>query len=730
MKVGIITFHSAHNYGASLQTWAMQRFLTANGYEAEVVNYRNSKIDKAYRIDKKKSSSTMIKRHHAFEKFIAEKLNLSTPYGTLAAIQNEEHDYDAVIAGSDQIWNMSILGGLNSAYFADFGDSSMKRISYAASIGTDELPIGSEVVFQHHLKLLNFVSVREAKAQEMLKNLTDKEISVVLDPTLLLSQADFNEIRVPSDCKQPYIYLHNVHLTGEYEALNAMAEELSARLKLPIVKNRDEILFANELKPFTSGGPSEFLGMISDAAYVVTDSFHATVFSILYHKDFITVPPLKRPDRLYYLLESLHLQNHIIESRHDLHDMDALRINYDDVESALADLRLSSIDFLMNSLHQNAEKSTSLYFDSHDDFICYGCGVCQSVCPAKAIHMETDAAGFSYPVTNEALCTHCDLCRKSCIEKKHPLQNPDIAEYLKHYLAHHLDLYTRMLSQEGGVIPELLNAVFNLGGKAAGFIYDPASHRTILRTADSADDCMPFYRVHFIEPEVTDFALQIRELSSDSPLLLFATPCLIASLKSFFGELPENLYCVEQQCDGYMSPALLQAYTSYLESDVKSPLSAYSFREKKNGREKVQVVFEFDNQERITENYADSCLFQAYHQAATQRPSCYTCRFRRAKRGIGDLSVSPVPGNRQEDFTNDDNSVSLVCVYTRKGYELMDQIRDQFALKPVTEEEAEKVLPLRSLNLTSQRQSLLESLSTAPIRQLLRPFAAKPPKKK
>ena len=93
-------------------------------------------------------------------------------------------------------------------------------------------------------------------------------------------------------------------------------------------------------------------------------------------------------------------------------------------------------------------------------------------------------------------------------------------------------------------------------------------------------------------------------------------------------------------------------------------------------------------------------MYRAYRQFATQRPSCYTCRFRRASRGIGDISVSPIPGNMQEDFTNDDNSISLVSVNTQKGYELWDQIRDQFASKAVTEEEAGKILPLRTLSLS------------------------------
>ena len=155
----------------------------------------------------------------------------------------------------------------------------MKRISYAASIGKDAFDEEEKVVVQKYLKGLDYISVREEKAKNAVEELTDKEVDLVLDPTLLLDKEKYDKLKKPFPVKGgDYIFVHNVHLVKVDARLNAIVEEISARTGLPVVNNRADYSFKNEIAKFSEGGPEEFLGVIDGAKFVITNSFHATVF--------------------------------------------------------------------------------------------------------------------------------------------------------------------------------------------------------------------------------------------------------------------------------------------------------------------------------------------------------------------------------------------------------------------------------------------------------------------
>ena len=154
MKAGILTFHNAHNYGAALQVLASQTWLTRKGYDCEVINYRISKIDRSY-------DATSAKRKQRFEDFMKKHLKLSPLYKSLAELQQADLPYDVIVAGSDQIWNSGLLGGLNAAFFCNFGRPDARRIIYAASLGSDELSPSNRFLLPRYLQYPDFISVRE-----------------------------------------------------------------------------------------------------------------------------------------------------------------------------------------------------------------------------------------------------------------------------------------------------------------------------------------------------------------------------------------------------------------------------------------------------------------------------------------------------------------------------------------------------------------------------------------
>ena len=321
MKIGIITYHSAHNYGAVLQAFALQEYLQKQGHDVQIINYKIKEIENFYRLIKFKKSKhksinvakktikkvklhlferQKLTRKKKFDDFINNKMNLTIPCKTLAELRNANFDFDLMIAGSDQIWNRKHTKGLKPAYFLDFGKKDAKRISYAASIGEDFISEDDELVFQRYLKNLDMISVREHKAIELIQHLTPKKIEEVVDPSQLLEKEDYEKIIEHPKIKGDYILVHKM---GNPEEIIKVAKRVSEELNLPIVHNMDKGTFKNELVLSKYMSPGEFLGCIADAKFVITSSFHATSFSLIYGKPFITMPFVGRASRMINLLK-------------------------------------------------------------------------------------------------------------------------------------------------------------------------------------------------------------------------------------------------------------------------------------------------------------------------------------------------------------------------------------------------------------------------------------------
>ena len=196
MKIGIITFSNAHNYGAVLQAWSLQTYLEKAGHQVEIVNLRLWAIDDVYAMAKGRKivanaavnkvlnrariakncicNPQKFKKYLIFERFINHKLHVTKVYRSSGEVKQDlSLNYDVLIAGSDQIWNSSLTNQLEPAYFLDFGPSQAKRISYAASIGRKELPEQEKELIAHYLETLDYISVREVNAHKAIAALTD-----------------------------------------------------------------------------------------------------------------------------------------------------------------------------------------------------------------------------------------------------------------------------------------------------------------------------------------------------------------------------------------------------------------------------------------------------------------------------------------------------------------------------------------------------------------------------
>lgn len=350
MKVGIVTMVS-DNYGNRLQNYALQEVLTEIGNEVETLNnpwnngYNCHKEwlmtiikNLIYHMTKRPAR---YKRRINFERFNCENIVFSKYW------LNRKKDrecaaeyYDLFICGSDQIWN-SEAKEINGKYFADFADEK-KRASYAASFGIENIVESRKNEFASYLTGMSYISVREESGKTIIENLIGKEAECHLDPTLLLSATKWDEVTLENrDVKGKYIFCY---FLGEIsQTILDTIEQYKKKNKIQVFS-----ILGSQTGTHDYVGPGEFLGLIKHAEFVLTDSFHATSFSIIYRKPFYAFSRCSVKNsmdtRIISLLSLLGLENRFRKNNCNFDDL--FEVDYDEVDKILDKERNKGVKYL------------------------------------------------------------------------------------------------------------------------------------------------------------------------------------------------------------------------------------------------------------------------------------------------------------------------------------------------------------------------------------------------
>lgn len=318
-KVGIVTFHNALSYGAVLQSYALQRFMMKNGVDNEIVNYQCDYMNKNYkrliRIVKGKKLKSFAgsllqlknkKKSLQLSKSFQELFLITGKEVTRDNIYKIADEYSLFIAGSDQVWSPDCVG-FDKTYFLDFAKPEQKY-SYAASFGATKIPEEKTKEYKTLLSDFRDYSVREKSGAELVKNLTGYNARVDIDPTLLLTSDEWDKITSEVDIKRPYIFLFNVL---KPKRMIEYAVKLGQTKNMPVYYLNDKHLPINGIKYLNPVSADEFVSIIKNAEYVVTNSFHGSAFSVLYHKKFVMEldTAAKRNTRSEELLKELEIEN-------------------------------------------------------------------------------------------------------------------------------------------------------------------------------------------------------------------------------------------------------------------------------------------------------------------------------------------------------------------------------------------------------------------------------------
>lgn len=362
-KIGIITFHCSYNYGSMLQAYALQTYVKSLGYDVKIIDFIMKQDFEQYKLFRtslyKKQLKSLIadivfffphlKRKRNFERFARERFTLTEKqYSSWEDLKELNSSFDIFICGSDQIWNMDCTHGIEPAYFLKFAADNKTKIAYAPSLAHTSFECDNKDELKKLLNRFNALSVREESTVPYLQEILDEKVQVVLDPTLLLSRKEYMPlIKERSKPSGQYIF---VYLLEANEELVKYCEELknSTGLKLYYVSHKVNCGM-NVGKNLFGMSPEDFLRYIDSAEYVVTNSFHATVFSIIFRKKFCTFPTKKSSSRMVDLLGKIGLEQRIYRKNFNL---DAV-INYDNALNKLDDLKIQSLSFLNEALSED-----------------------------------------------------------------------------------------------------------------------------------------------------------------------------------------------------------------------------------------------------------------------------------------------------------------------------------------------------------------------------------------
>jgi hypothetical protein len=373
MRIGIMTFHASCNCGSMLQAFALQHVLqTRYGADVEIIDYSNAEQRNLYGVlDFMPRRSALkndldvlrtgamgyVKQRNAdYKEFKTHYFNLSPKsYTKKEQLSDVAERYDLLVAGGDQVWNVSCRDQ-DDAYFLDFADGSkVRKVAYSPSLGGRNINRYSPDIEHHKRLLADFerISVREGNGQKWLQELTGREVPIIADPTMLLTKEEWREALPLEDIDRDYIFYYSFSYADKRD--NDALMEVSRHLGKPVIildgkqwKMWKLADYGVELYPRT--GPIAFLSLIDHASLVITQSFHGSVLSAVFEKPFISINNQigtgSEDDRAMFILSQLGLTDRYIPLDGMLGDCGSISVDVDAVRNRCGRMRAEAFDYI------------------------------------------------------------------------------------------------------------------------------------------------------------------------------------------------------------------------------------------------------------------------------------------------------------------------------------------------------------------------------------------------
>ena len=657
-KAAILTTFQYCNYGTALQVTALSKAIGKLNWSPYVVNYHfkselaatktgfswRSLVKHKYTAvkDHFKSENIVASSKDKFLSFYEHNLRFTARCDLLSELQGLNDEYDAFVCGSDQIWNPP---GFDSHAFLDFVSDNNKKIAYAPSVGLPKIEDGNTKEEMARLAgQISHLSTREESGSALIAEITGREVKTVLDPTLLLYEDDWDML-IASDCRLPGSPYLIVYMLGQNESywkkVYDMADKLHLDAQIIPVFQKDYERNGCITDPI---GPSEFLSLIKNAAYVCTDSFHGMALSVNFNKQFTVFERFKKHDsfnqnsRIYNLADKLGLNDRIYHRSSDT-KMIYAEIDYKRVNVTRKKLADESLDYLKMALGSAISSETEKKNNIRKNYtLCCGCGSCKSVCPADAIEVKMNKDGFYEAFIDNEKCISCGKCIKVCPYASNDFSKQITQGRIYSFKSKLADVLLK--SSSGGVTYHISRTMQQNGYSVVGCIYDATQQKTrhIVIEPYEKDGLSRLHGSKYMQSEFAPAADQIYG-DKDKKYLIIGTPCQIAGARNLLKDRTSVIYA-DLICHGVPTYHLFKKYQDFL-------------------NRKKHIICQKKDQYSLSIEQGFCCSH-----------SCYECPWQ--DRSAADLRLGDC---QSKNLGTDSNSEDIVIAVTEVGEKIIEMIQ-------------------------------------------------------
>lgn len=680
-KIGLVTLW-ANNYGSALQCYALKSEIEDRGYRCQVMRECAPGMDKYKHYIKELGSIFSITvRHPSFlKKYFVMRNAIKYSLYSLSAesdfclnlfcesvLQPREYsmahlrklaqcdEYRYFVAGSDQIWAGNRK--MEKFFFLSFAPSE-KRIAFAPSFGTEELDNYNRRSFSREIGKFSKLSAREKSGQKIIRGLTGRDAPRIADPVFLKTPNEWTEFAKKSQVikeigSSKYIFVHFLDKPNDVaiQCLNYFSE--TTGLEILGFAYPHETLQSIHRYHMVNGDPVDYVALIEHAEYVLTDSFHTTLFSVIFGRRFFTFVRQYRhsgsqQSRITTLLELVGYNDRLIQSMEgfkaglnaELHSCDTiLEREKDRAKAYLTDAIGFEIGEKNEEISSNRAKEVTLATEE----TCTGCLACYSACEKGAIRIETTAFGFEVPRIDLELCVNCRKCQSVCaVINKSDFHKSDHAteDYKKNaYVAYTNDSNLRSIAASGGAFASLALAFIESGGVVFGARLSFEEGNPVIKHIPiySSEELPLILQSKYVQSDASSAYSQIKKLLQDSKRVLFCgTSCQIDALYHFLSDslkehYGKNLFTVDLICHGVSGRKFFSDYVTLKEKYNHDTITNFTFRLKDNLQKRIiyqeTLTMSPDRGERVYIPANKSSYYRLFLGEESYRDSCYECRY-------------------------------------------------------------------------------------------------------
>lgn len=613
---------------------------------------------------------------------------------------SSDSGYKYFVAGSDQIWAGNRK--MEDVYFLKFAPPE-KRIAFAPSFGTESIDDYNKRSFRREISKFKKLSAREHRGQKIIKELTGLDVPRIADPTFLKTREEWSEFAIQSEFhEEKYILVH--FLDEPNDIALCCLQNLAGETGFKIIGFAYPHSAFHNISGylFKDGDPRDYVSVIEHAEFVMTDSFHTTLFSVIFGRKFFTFARQYRHNasqqsRLTTLLGMVGYQERFITSESDFRK--ALSAKLHSCEDVLKEERDRAKAYLKEAIgfadqENKADFENAVKVKLADEITCTGCLACASMCRKEAIKVTTTPRGYEVPRIDEELCISCGVCQTVCSAAGSLIKMSERLHPKTAYVAYN-NTELRQKAASGGVFAALATAFLRNGGVVFGA-------RLSFENGDPVIEHVPIFQEKdlplilqskYVQSDASSAYAQVKQLLNSSKKVLFCgTSCQVEALYLYLkSRYIPNLFTVDLICHGVPGRKFFADYIRTVEKKYGGKIEDFRFRSKDNGKILYQETITLSD-DRGSKDVVISSTKSPYYRLflgeESYREACYSCKHasinKPADITLGDYfeleSDDPDLYHRLKEASVDD--VNSVIVHTGQGENLLTMAQNLIVKYP------------------------------------------------